>query len=138
MICSDHYGVHPDILLLGKALAGGVMPVSAVLSSRDIMLSIEPGTHGSTFGGNPLGCAISIAALEVVRDEGLCSRAEILGKHFRDQLAPLQGGILQEIRGKGLLNAIVIDNSKTNGKTAWDLCLLLKTRGLLVRSFPTK
>lgn len=133
MLCSEHYGVKPDIVLLGKALSGGVLPVSAVLSSREIMLTIAPGTHGSTFGGNPLSCAVSIAALQVVKDENLAERAAVLGDTFKKSLKPLEGDVISEVRGKGLLTAIVIDNSKTNGRTAWDLCLLLKERGLLTK-----
>ncbi|KAK9452326.1 pyridoxal phosphate-dependent transferase [Limtongia smithiae] len=133
MLCVDHYNVKPDIITLGKAMSGGVLPVSAVLSSKKIMLTIEPGTHGSTFGGNPLACAVSIAALEVIRDERLCERAAALGERFKASLKPLEGGIIKEVRGLGLLTSIVIDNSKANGRTAWDLCLLLKERGLLTK-----
>ncbi|KAK9465207.1 pyridoxal phosphate-dependent transferase [Lipomyces arxii] len=133
MLCSDHYAIQPDIVLLGKALSGGVLPVSAVLSSREIMLCIETGTHGSTFGGNPLASAVAIAALEVVREEKLVQRAQVLGDRFKSSLKELEGGVVQEVRGKGLLCAVVIDNSKANGRTAWDLCLLLKSRGLLTK-----
>lgn len=134
MLCVEHFGVKPDVVLLGKAISGGVTPVSAVLSSREIMLCIEPGTHGSTYGGNPLSCAVAIAALKVVKDENLVERAENLGKVFRRGLEPLlKYGIVTEIRGKGLLNAIVIDSSKANGRSAWDLCMLMKDRGLLAK-----
>ncbi|KAK9478250.1 pyridoxal phosphate-dependent transferase [Lipomyces japonicus] len=133
MLCIEHYGVRPDIVLLGKALSGGILPVSAVLSSKEIMLTIEPGTHGSTFGGSPLASAVSIAALQVLLDENLTERAAVLGERFRSGLKDLEGGAVKEIRGKGLLNAVVIDNSKTNGRTAWDLCVLLKDRGLLTK-----
>jgi len=134
LLCVEHWNVKPDVVLLGKAISGGVTPVSAVLSSREIMLCFEPGTHGSTYGGNPLSCAVAIAALEVVKDENLVERAAMLGHKFRKGLEPLlKTGIVTEIRGKGLLNAIVIDSSKANGRTAWDLCLLMKDHGLLAK-----
>ncbi|ANB11425.1 ornithine-oxo-acid transaminase [Sugiyamaella lignohabitans] len=134
LLCVEHSNVKPDIVLLGKAISGGVTPVSAVLSSKEIMSCFEPGTHGSTYGGNPLSCAVAIAALQVVKDEGLVERAATLGEKFRDGLKPLlKTGIVTEIRGKGLLNAIVIDSSKANGRTAWDLCLLMKDHGLLAK-----
>lgn len=134
MLCVEHYGVKPDVVLLGKALSGGVTPVSAVLSSRDVLLTFETGTHGSTYGGNPLGCAAAIAALQVVKDENLVDRAEKLGQRFRDGLAPLlKTGAISAVRGKGLLNAIQVDYSKTNGRSAWDLCLLMKNHGVLAK-----
>lgn len=134
LLCVEHSEVKPDMVLLGKAISGGVTPVSAVLSSRDIMLCFEPGTHGSTYGGNPLSCAVAIAALQVVKDENLVERAATLGEQFRKGLEPLlETGIVSEIRGKGLLNAIVIDHTKANGRTAWDLCMMLKERGLLAK-----
>lgn len=134
MLCVEHSNVKPDMILLGKAISGGVTPVSAVLSSKEIMLCIEPGTHGSTYGGNPLSCAVAIAALQVVKDENLVQRADTMGEKFRRGLEPLlKTGIVSEIRGKGLLNAIVIDSSKANGRTAWDLCLLMKDKGLLAK-----
>lgn len=134
MLCVEHYGVKPDVVLLGKALSGGVTPVSAVLSSRDILLSFETGTHGSTYGGNPLGCAAAIAALQVVKDESLVDRAAHLGQRFREGLAPLlKTGAITAVRGKGLLNAIEVDSGKTNGRSAWDLCLLMKEHGLLAK-----
>jgi ornithine--oxo-acid transaminase len=134
LLCVEHSNVKPDIVLLGKAISGGVTPVSAVLSSREIMLCFEPGTHGSTYGGNPLSCAVAIAALQVVKDENLVERAATLGEKFRKGLEPLlETGIVSEIRGRGLLNAIVIDHAKTNGRTAWDLCVSLKERGLLAK-----
>ena len=132
LLCVEHSNVKPDVVLLGKAISGGVTPVSAVLSSREIMLCFEPGTHGSTYGGNPLSCAVAIAALQVVKDENLVERAATLGEKFRTGLEPLlETGIVSEIRGRGLLNAIVIDHAKTNGRTAWDLCVSLMERGLL-------
>lgn len=134
LLCVEHSNVKPDVVLLGKAISGGVTPVSAVLSSREIMLCFEPGTHGSTYGGNPLSCAVAIAALQVVKDENLVERAATLGEKFRKGLEPLlETGIVSEIRGRGLLNAIVIDHAKTNGRTAWDLCVSLKERGLLAK-----
>lgn len=132
MLCSEWAGIKPDMILLGKAISGGMYPVSCVLGRRDVMLTIEPGTHGSTYGGNPLGCAVAIRALEVVREEKLVERAEKLGHIFRDGLRDLNSPIIKIVRGKGLLNAIVIDETKTNGHTAWDLCLLMKDKGLLV------
>lgn len=122
------------MVLLGKAISGGMYPVSCVLGRRDVMLSIEPGTHGSTYGGNPLGCAVAMRALEIVRDEGLVDNSRRLGEIFRGGLRRIQSPIIQEVRGRGLLNAIVIDEGATNGHTAFDLCVLLKYRGLLVFS----
>ncbi|EMG47475.1 CAR2 Ornithine aminotransferase [Candida maltosa Xu316] len=137
MLCYEHSkGVKPDIVLLGKAISGGVMPVSAVLSSKEIMLTLEPGSHGSTYGGNPLACRVAIAALEVVKDEKLVERSQHLGQLLKDKLVELQkesDGIISEVRGRGLLSAIVIDESKTNGRTAWDLCLLMKENGVLAK-----
>jgi ornithine--oxo-acid transaminase len=108
-------------------------PVSCVLGRKDVMLTIEPGTHGSTYGGNPLGCAVAIRALEVVQEEQMVERAEKLGQLFRKGLEDLKSPLIETVRGKGLLNAIVIDETKTNGHSAWDLCMLMKTKGLLVR-----
>ena len=132
MLCHQWSGIKPDLVLLGKALSGGMYPVSCVLGRKDVMLTIEPGTHGSTYGGNPLGCAVAIRALEIVRDEKMVERAEKLGQKFRDGLRDLNSPMISTIRGKGLLNAIVIDESKTNGHGAWELCMLMKTKGLLV------
>lgn len=137
MLCYEHSeGVKPDIILLGKAISGGVMPVSAVLSSKDIMLTLEPGSHGSTYGGNPLACRVAIAALDVVRDEELVERSRRLGDLLKSKLEDLKkefGGIIAEVRGKGLLSAIVIDDTKTNGRSAWDLCLVMKNHGVLAK-----
>ncbi|KAF8422917.1 pyridoxal phosphate-dependent transferase [Tirmania nivea] len=133
LLCCEHSGIRPDIVLLGKAISGGVYPVSVVLADKDIMLCIEPGTHGSTYGGNPLGCAVAIAALEVVRDENLTERAEVLGHRFRAGLNSIKSSAIKLVRGKGLLNAVVVDESKLNGHTAWELCLLLKRKGLLAK-----
>ena len=135
LLCHEWSGIKPDMVLLGKAISGGMYPVSCVLGRKDIMLTIEPGTHGSTYGGNPLGCAVAIRALEIVRDEHLTQRAEKLGNLFRDGLEALQSPMIKLVRGKGLLNAIVIDESKTNGHSAWDMCMLMKEKGLLVSSF---
>lgn len=133
MLCSEWAGIKPDMVTLGKAISGGMYPVSCVLADRDVMTVVEPGTHGSTYGGNPLGCAVSIRALDLVREEGLVENAERLGRVFREALAAFQSPVVQTIRGKGLLNAVVIDESATNGRTAWDLCVMLKEKGLLVR-----
>ena len=132
LLCHQWAGIKPDLVLLGKALSGGLYPVSCVLGRKDVMLTVEPGTHGSTYGGNPLGCAVAIRALEIIRDEKMVERAEILGQKFRASLRDINNPMITTIRGKGLLNAIVIDESKTNGHSAWDLCMLMKTKGLLV------
>jgi ornithine--oxo-acid transaminase len=134
MLASDHEGVRPDILILGKALSGGVIPISAVLADDDIMLAIKPGQHGSTFGGNPLAGKVAIAALEVLKEENLAENADKLGRYFRDEMQKLvdELEILTLVRGKGLLNAIVIKPTST-GKTAWDVCVELKNNGLLAK-----
>jgi ornithine--oxo-acid transaminase len=134
LICCDHYDIKPDILVLGKALSGGAYPVSAILANDDIMLTIKPGEHGSTFGGNPVACAVAIAALEVVRDENLSDRAEELGKIFRARMQSLADAsqLVSLVRGKGLLNAIVI-NDDEESHTAWNLCLLMRDAGLLAK-----
>lgn len=140
MLACDWDGVKPDIVLLGKALSGGVYPVSAVLSSKDIMLCISPGEHGSTYGGNPLGCAVASTALDVLVDEKLAERAERLGRLFRDSIEAFRkeggarGRLIREVRGRGLLNAVVIDEEQSEkGRTAWQFCLLLKSRGVLAK-----
>lgn len=132
LLCHEWSGIKPDLVLLGKAISGGMYPVSCVLGSKDVMLTIEPGTHGSTYGGNPLGCAVAIRALEIVRDENMVNRAEELGEIFRSGLKKLNNPMIKTIRGKGLFNAIVIDETKTGGHSAWDLCMLMKEKGLLV------
>jgi ornithine--oxo-acid transaminase len=134
MLCCDHHGFKPDILILGKALSGGVFPVSAILSSNEIMLTIKPGEHGSTFGGNPLGCQVAIAALEVVRDEGLVQNAEYLGGIFRDEINKYieTSNIARIVRGKGLLNAIVINDSE-DSDTALNICKSMCSKGLLAK-----
>ncbi|MDR1112703.1 MAG: ornithine--oxo-acid transaminase [Bacteroidales bacterium] len=131
MLACDHEGVRPDILILGKALSGGVMPVSAVLADDDIMLNIKPGEHGSTFGGNPVACKVAIAALEVIKEEKLAERAEYLGNIFREESSKIQSDMIKQIRGKGLLNAIVI--RPKNGKEAWDVCEKMKELGVLAK-----
>ncbi|KAH7326406.1 pyridoxal phosphate-dependent transferase [Stachybotrys elegans] len=133
MLCSEWAGIKPDMVTLGKAISGGMYPVSCVLSSKEIMLVVEPGTHGSTYGGNPLGCAVSIRALEIMEEEDLTAKAERLGNIFREGVAALNTPIIKTIRGKGLLNAVVIDESAASGRTAWDLCVLLKSKGLLAK-----
>lgn len=132
LLCCEWSGIKPDLVLLGKAISGGMYPVSCVLGSNDVMLTVEPGTHGSTYGGNPLGCAIAIRALEVVKEENMVERAEKLGHVIRDGLSAIQSPMIKLVRGKGLLNAIVIDESQTGGHSAWDLCMLMKEKGLLV------
>jgi ornithine--oxo-acid transaminase len=132
LLCHEWAGIKPDMVLLGKAISGGMYPVSCVLGRDDVMLTIEPGTHGSTYGGNPLGCAVAIRALEIVRDENMVERAQTLGQKFRDGLKDLNSPMIKTIRGKGLLNAIVIDETNTGGHSAWDLCMLMKEKGLLV------
>lgn len=132
--CSGTPDVKPDILILGKALSGGVFPVSAVLADNPIMEVIRPGNHGSTFGGNPLACAVAVAALEVVRDENLAENADTLGKLFREKMQEVIGetDLVQLVRGRGLLNAIVINDTE-DSSTAWDICLALKENGLLAK-----
>ncbi len=135
MLCCDHFGVKPDILVLGKALSGGVMPVSAVLASDEIMLTIKPGEHGSTFGGNPLACAVAMEALQVLRDENLPENADRQGRVFRQRMAALverRPDLLRLVRGKGLLNAIVVNDTE-DSQTAWNLCLKLAENGLLAK-----
>lgn len=131
LLACDHEEVRPDILILGKALSGGVYPVSAVLADDDIMLCIRPGEHGSTYGGNPVAARVAIAALEVIREEKLAERAEELGEIFRTALKKIESPMVDLVRGKGLLNAMVI--RPTNGKTAWDVCVALKENGLLAK-----
>jgi len=131
LLAVDHEDVHPDILILGKALSGGVYPVSAVLANDDIMLCIKPGEHGSTFGGNPVGAKVAIAALEVVKEEKLAERAEYLGKIFRSEMEKIDSPMIKTVRGKGLLNAVIIE--PTNGKEAWDVCVAMKEKGVLAK-----
>ncbi|NHF61219.1 ornithine--oxo-acid transaminase [Flavobacteriaceae bacterium TP-CH-4] len=132
--CSGTPDVKPDILILGKAISGGVFPVSAVLANDPIMEVIRPGNHGSTFGGNPLACAVAMAALEVVKEEHLAENADRLGRLFRDEMQKLvaKSSLVRLVRGKGLLNAIVINDSE-DSSTAWDICMALKENGLLAK-----
>ena len=131
MLACDHEGVRPDILILGKAISGGLMPVSCVLADDEIMLTIKPGEHGSTYGGNPIAAKVSMAALQVIKDEKLEENAEILGKIFRERMKAIKSDMVEIVRGKGLLNAVVI--TPKNGKTAWDVCLKLRDNGLLAK-----
>jgi ornithine--oxo-acid transaminase len=136
MLCCDHANVKPDILILGKALGGGVFPVSSVLASNEIMGVLHPGQHGSTFGGNPLACAVAKAALEVLVEESLPQNASEMGDRFRKGLKEINSPIVKSVRGKGLLNAIDI-NPFGNGKTAYDVCIVLKSNGLLAKQTHT-
>jgi ornithine--oxo-acid transaminase len=131
LLACDHEGVRPDVLILGKAISGGMYPVSAVLADDEVMLTIQPGEHGSTFGGNPVAAKVAMAALEVVREENLADNAERLGKIFRDEFKSIQSEMISEVRGKGLLNAVVI--KPKNGKTAWDVCVAMKEHGVLAK-----
>ncbi|MGE5420170.1 MAG: ornithine--oxo-acid transaminase [Chloroflexota bacterium] len=131
LLACDHEGVRPDILILGKALSGGVMPISAVLADDEIMLTIKPGEHGSTFGGNPLASKVAIAALEVIKNEKLAENAEKLGRIFREEMKAVKSDMVELVRGKGLLNAVVI--RPKNGKEAWDVCLAMKDKGLIAK-----
>ncbi len=131
MLACDHEGVRPDILILGKALGGGVVPVSAVLCDDYIMMNIKPGEHGSTFGGNPVAARVSIAALQVIKDEHLMENAERLGKIFREEIMKINHPMIQKVRGKGLLNAVII--KPMNGKEAWDVCLKMRDNGVLAK-----
>ncbi len=131
LLACDHEDVKPDVLILGKALSGGVLPVSAVLANDDIMLCIKPGEHGSTFGGFPLACKVAAAALQVVKDENLMERAEYLGKIFRDYIKNIKSDMITLVRGKGLLNAVII--KPKNGKEAWDVCLKMRDLGVLAK-----
>jgi len=131
LLACDHEGVKPDVLILGKAISGGVFPVSAVFANDDIMLCIKPGEHGSTFGGNPIACKVAIAALDVIKDEDLAAKSEYLGKLLREELGKIDSDMITLVRGKGLLNAIVIKTK--NGKEAWDVCVALKENGLLAK-----
>ena len=134
MICCEHHGFKPDILILGKALSGGVFPVSAILASDEVMLTIKPGEHGSTFGGNPVACEVAMAALKVIRDEKLSENAHNMGVIFRDKIQTYinNSNIVEKIRGKGLLNAIVIKDDE-NSDIAWNICLKMAEKGLLAK-----
>jgi len=134
LLAVHHEDVRPDILILGKALSGGVVPVSAVLADDEVMMCIKPGEHGSTFGGNPLSCKVAMAALEVVKNENLAENAERLGKIFRDEMEKFiqENDLVTKVRGKGLLNAIIVNDSP-DSKTAWNICLKLASNGLLAK-----
>ncbi len=134
MLCADYDGVKPDMIILGKAISGGVMPVSAVLSNDEIMLGIKPGEHGSTYGGNPLACAVMMEALEVVKDENLMEHANAMGKIFRERMQALveKYELVNLVRGRGLLNAVVINDSEDSA-TAWNICVAMKENGLLAK-----
>lgn len=131
LLACDHENVRPDVVILGKAISGGVYPVSAVLADDDIMLCIKPGQHGSTFGGNPVAARVAITALDVIKDENLAERAERLGKIFREEMNKIGSDMISLVRGKGLLNAIVIQPK--NGKEAWDVCVKMAENGLLAK-----
>ncbi len=131
MLACDHEGVRPDILVLGKAISGGMYPVSCVLANDEIMLTIKPGEHGSTYGGNPLAAKVAMAALNVLQKEKLAENAERLGEIFRTEMKAIQSSMIEMVRGKGLLNAVAI--KPINGKNAWDVCLALKENGLLAK-----
>lgn len=131
MLCCDHEDVRPDILILGKALSGGVLPVAAVLADDDIMLCIKPGEHGSTYGGNPLACRVAMAALAVLLDEHLADHAQAMGEILRRELRAISSPLIRAVRGKGLLNAIEIEHP--NPEAAWDICLQLRDKGLLAK-----
>jgi ornithine--oxo-acid transaminase len=131
LLACDYEAVRPDILILGKALSGGTLPISAVLADDEIMLTIRPGEHGSTYGGNPLACRVAIESLEVLKDERLADNARELGELFREELRALGSSYIRQVRGKGLLNAIVIEHPRPDA--AWELCLALKENGLLAK-----
>lgn len=131
MLACDYENVRPDIVILGKALSGGVLPVSAVLADDEIMLTIQPGEHGSTYGGNPLACAVAVAALKVLKEENMAENSLAMGELFRNELKKINSPLVSEIRGRGLLNAIVIKHP--NPEAAWELCLILKENGLLAK-----
>lgn len=131
LLACDHEGVKPDVLILGKAISGGVFPISAVLANDDIMLTIKPGEHGSTFGGNPIAGKVAMAALDVIKEEKLAENAEKLGKIFREEFRSIKSDMIELVRGKGLLNAVVIKNKE--GKTAWDVCVAMAEAGVLAK-----
>jgi ornithine--oxo-acid transaminase len=131
MLACDHEDVRPDVLVLGKALSGGMLPISAVLADDEIMLTIQPGEHGSTYGGNPLACAVAIEALQILKDECLAQNADELGRYFRSRMTELNSPLIETVRGKGLLNAIVIKHP--DPEAAWSICLALKENGLLAK-----
>lgn len=131
MLACDHENVRPDVIILGKALSGGLLPVSAVLADDEVMLTILPGEHGSTYGGNPLACAVAIASLKVLKAEHMADHAEQMGQLFREKIRGLNSPVIKEVRGKGLLNAVVINHSDEDA--AWNICLKLRDAGLLAK-----
>jgi ornithine--oxo-acid transaminase len=131
LLACDHENVRPDILILGKALSGGVYPVSCVLADNEIMLTIKPGEHGSTYGGNPIAASVAMAALDVIIDEKLAENATKIGEIFRSEMSAVKSDMIELVRGKGLLNAIVV--KPKDGKTAWDVCIRLKENGLIAK-----
>ncbi len=131
MLACDHEDVRPDILVLGKAVSGGIYPVSCVLADDEIMLTIKPGEHGSTYGGNPIAAKVAMAALDVIIDEGLVENSNRMGELFRKEIKAIDSPLIEMVRGKGLLNAVAI--KPTNGKTAWDVCVALKNNGLIAK-----
>lgn len=131
MLACDHENVRPDILVLGKAVSGGIYPVSCVLADNEIMMTIKPGEHGSTYGGNPIAGKVAMAAIDVILEEGLIENSDRLGKTFREKMREIHSPLIEAVRGKGLLNAVAI--KPTNSKTAWDVCLALKENGLIAK-----
>lgn len=131
LLAVDHEEVRPDILILGKAISGGMYPVSCVLANNEVMLTIKPGEHGSTYGGNPIAAAVAMEALQIVKDEKLAENAQTMGELFRSEMRNFQSPLVQEVRGKGLLNAITIH--EVNGKQAWDVCLEMRDQGILAK-----
>ncbi|NLX28839.1 MAG: ornithine--oxo-acid transaminase [Bacteroidales bacterium] len=131
MLACDHEQVRPDILVLGKALSGGTYPVSCVLADDEVMLTIKPGEHGSTYGGNPMAAAVSMAALDVIREENLAENAEKMGEIFRSEMRAIRSGMIETVRGKGLLNAVAIDAS--HPVSAWEICLKMKENGIIAK-----
>lgn len=135
LLCVEHSNVRPDIVVLGKALSGGMMPVSAVLASSEIMLTVGPGSHGSTFGGCPIACRIAMEALEVLKDDKLAENSTKMGEIFREELRNKIGHLkwVEGIRGKGLLNAVIVDKSVSEKITAWQICLNMRDAGVLAK-----
>lgn len=131
MLACDHEAVKPDILILGKAISGGMYPISCVLANNEVMLTIKPGEHGSTFGGNPLAAVIAMEAIKIIDEEKLAENAEEMGQYFRNEMNSFKSPLIKEVRGKGLLNAITIE--PTNGKQAWDVCLQMKEQGMIAK-----
>eukprot|EP01068_Selenidium_serpulae_P004885 Selendium_serpulae@DN3792_c0_g1_i2.p1 len=131
MLCCEHEGVRPDVLVLGKALSGGVLPVSAVLCDDEVMLCIQPGEHGSTYGGNPVACAVACEALRVLKEENLAQNSTVMGEKFREKMLAMNLSYVKTVRGKGLLNAVVIDEQHKH--KAWDICMKMRDNGILAK-----